>query len=565
MWDLVLLQVPPAGGNKTVIATISNDGTTAIAAGVVESTAYVWELTTKSADPFAIHLRVNGRALARNIVSPTSLTFRWEVGFFAGFADIELSGLEGGRRSFRVTIDPAKSKLTRDDFRKMTSDIFADTRSLATLGGLKVGLTSGSQALPIARLEYVLGNVHHLGELIRTLNVAHRRRLGADIQILPLSRVRGLSTSDWRRSRRSQKQISASSDLPTTLASLIERVGGRLPTHVSQVVPKPNRDLREHREILSLVFEMARHLTVAVSAQASLREGERDLILIDRCNRARRQLSLLGRATIFEGLQPKRGAWHSSRLYSEVEPYRELFKIHRGLRRGVAAIDGEFAHIPVQETFRLYETWVSLRLTAAAARLDPTLDGKVFFTDQIEANGLTFRLDSASVDFLGNRIMFKPVFKEVWKSDSGVGSISRPMIPDIVLRAAPVSILDSRALMVLDAKYRVETQLNDAIVSIHTYRDAIVSESPDGRLRGAVRGGLIIVPRSIHDLGTSDWKASRAPAVLFSADYQERFGLGAVELSPGMTLEEAGQLLVRILDLQRKTRYEPQNVLAAFK
>ena len=46
----------------------------------------------------------------------------------------------------------------------------------------------------------------------------------------------------------------------------------------------------------------------------------------------------------------------------------------------------------------------------------------------------------------------------------------------------------------LDAKYRIDDGLNDALSSIHTYRDALVREVDTGDIEGIVTAAYLLTP-----------------------------------------------------------------------
>ncbi|MGR0188364.1 nuclease domain-containing protein, partial [Azospirillum aestuarii] len=54
------------------------------------------------------------------------------------------------------------------------------------------------------------------------------------------------------------------------------------------------------------------------------------------------------------------------------------------------------------------------------------------------------------------------------------GSYSRTMTPDVVVAQEAAALGGDGRVIVLDAKYRIDDGLNDALGSIHTYRDALV-------------------------------------------------------------------------------------------
>ena len=88
-------------------------------------------------------------------------------------------------------------------------------------------------------------------------------------------------------------------------------------------------------------------------------------------------------------------------------------------------------------------------------------------------------------------------------------------------------------MIVLDAKYRINDGLNDALNSIHTYRDALVQEAESGRTEGTVTAAYLLTPHvpALKD----DFKDTPVPSRLFHPQYREKFRFGAVTLRPGMS------------------------------
>src|SRR5205814_1826935 len=118
--------------------------------------------------------------------------------------------------------------------------------------------------------------------------------------------------------------------------------------------------------------------------------------------------------------------------------------------------------------------------------------------------------------------------------------------PDVCLEF-PSPGAGPKVLIVLDAKYRIEEQLNDAISSIHTYRDALVEAAgSEEKLTSIVVGAYLLTPH-VND-GISPWKESALPGRLFHPEYRRTFRFGAVTLKPGMTLEQVGASLSSIVN-----------------
>jgi len=100
-------------------------------------------------------------------------------------------------------------------------------------------------------------------------------------------------------------------------------------------------------------------------------------------------------------------------------------------------------------------------------------------------------------------------------------------------------------LIVLDAKYRINEQLNDAVGSLHMYRDSIVQGDDDQPVRRAVVGAYILSPHT-PDLNET-WKQTGMPERLFHPDYRTAFKFGALTLRPGMSLSAIGIAFASIL------------------
>jgi hypothetical protein len=91
-------------------------------------------------------------------------------------------------------------------------------------------------------------------------------------------------------------------------------------------------------------------------------------------------------------------------------------------------------------------------------------------------------------------------------------------------------------LIVLDAKYRIDEGLNDALSSIHAYRDALVHEADSGTIKGIVSAAYLLAPHipQLH----SNYRHTPLPGRLFHPEYRTSFRFGAVTLRPGMEAEQ---------------------------
>jgi hypothetical protein len=119
----------------------------------------------------------------------------------------------------------------------------------------------------------------------------------------------------------------------------------------------------------------------------------------------------------------------------------------------------------------------------------------------------------------------------------------RIMAPDVAALHEPAG--GASRLIVLDAKYRIEKGLNDALSSIHTYRDALVQEAQSGAVTGVVTAAYLLTPH-LPVLGDG-YRDTPMPSRLFHPAYRAGFRFGAVTLRPGMTVPDIAAALRQIV------------------
>jgi hypothetical protein len=232
-----------------------------------------------------------------------------------------------------------------------------------------------------------------------------------------------------------------------------------------------------------------------------------------------------------------------SSLFRRDPAYRRFYRLWQEINLGIAGVFGDFLNLPLARTFELYELWCFLRLVRAgieafgaeAFGAAGTHVEDLFTTDS--QGGVTIPAGAVTVS-VGNgwKLCFQKHYEEFWIGPERRGSFSRGMTPDIVvLRDADTNEPAAR-LIVLDAKYRIDEGLNDALSSIHTYRDALVQEAESGQLRGIVTAAYLLTPHL--PVVDDEYRATPMPARLFHPVYRSTFRFGAVTLRPRMTLAE---------------------------
>lgn len=108
----------------------------------------------------------------------------------------------------------------------------------------------------------------------------------------------------------------------------------------------------------------------------------------------------------------------------------------------------------------------------------------------------------------GMRLSYQRVFQN---NSPHFYTFTQKMVPDIVIDAV-------EHLYILDPKYRVASNLGTALGEMHKYKDGILLRHNDER---AVQSVYILTPVQSDELG------------YFTADFHERYNMGAITLMPG--------------------------------
>lgn len=235
-----------------------------------------------------------------------------------------------------------------------------------------------------------------------------------------------------------------------------------------------------------------------------------------------------------------------SSLFRNDPVYHRFYRLWQDMNLGLAALFSDFLQMPLARTYELYELWCFLRLLRAAAQeYGPTgVDlSNLFVTDA--AGGMTISAGAVIVPVGPDKVLcFQRQYREYWIEPSGEGSFSRIMVPDVVLAGTGFGNSE-RQVIVLDAKYRINDGLNDALNSIHTYRDALVQEAESGEIEGIVTAAYLLTPHA--PVLNADFKTTPVPGRLFHPQYRDKFRFGAITLRPGMTSDDLRSSLKAIV------------------
>lgn len=525
---------------------------------IQENSDVVFHLVGDEIDLFGSELLVDGEPLERVALAPNHLTWRWRIGFNAGQVDVQLRGVPSIPRRMELTTDPHVAKLTRADYARMVGDILADTLALFALTGHRLPVARGPLDLQIARFEYLASCLDRAEAAVVTIDKAPWRQLGRTRVTHPLCKAGGATSRDLARAlcRTDATEPALADQLSGAGAALADRLGGRLPKSVTRSEGRLDNHRREHSDILAVLSMWESFLSAVRQAlPQSLddnQEAQGVVTIRRKCTVLLSRLRRLKALPLFEGIRPTRGPIAPSHLFRRVAPYRQFYSAYQGFLDGLANIQGDFLNLPLRRTFDLYEMWCFLRLAHAAANASGVTDSWRDYVSEAQAHGgLVLRLDAKPMSYGRFRLIFKPLYREVWKVDGPrVGSFSRVMQPDVAIEVERDG--QQCPTIVLDAKYRVDEGIDDAIASIHMYAHALVDAadgiSADG-IKRTVAAAFVLTPRGLGDGPTVELGSDRAPAVFYRGAYKSAFRFGAVEMRPGIGLGECEAILAELTRL----------------
>nr|WP_246664856.1 DUF2357 domain-containing protein [Rhodoblastus acidophilus] len=517
---------------------------------IQETGSYFFELRG-SPDAGTAELLVDDRTLeALRAPEPNAALWRWSPGFHAGSIEAELRLQGQAPRRFEFVTDPDKRKLTRDDFDTMVREILEDSFALFSLSGFRKSVARGSGTRPpaIARLEFLRSRIDELEKVVADILRNPRRRLSAEEIILPYHAAGRATGPEILRSFRSGRVVHETG-CPSRLP---ESLKGCLPSRIRVGRRRSSLDLPEHRQMGACLRSWAAWLGAVaeiLDRQVSERNGRKQeaATWVRRCRILERRINSLAKAAPFAEAGEATPQLALSSVFRNDPAYRRFFALWQDMNLGIASVFGDFLNLPLARTFELYELWCFLRLVRAAADLYGAADLDIrdlFVSDA--AGGVTIAAGAVTVPVGGGwKLCFQKQYREFWIEPDGRGSYSRIMAPDIVATLGPAEAAPEGRLIVLDSKYRIEDGLNDALSSIHTYRNALVTEDATGNVEGIVTAAYLLAPH-VPDLRPG-YRDTPLPGRLFHPAYRTGFRFGAVTLRPGMTPAEISGALGTII------------------
>ncbi|MBD9547265.1 MULTISPECIES: DUF2357 domain-containing protein [unclassified Pseudomonas] len=517
---------------------------------IKEASSYLFELRD-SDDALNADLLIDDVPVeALRSRQPRVARWRWTPGFHAGSVEVALRLPGTGIRRFEITTDPDLRKLTRNDFDAMVREVLEDTFALFSLSAFRKGIArqSGSKPPPLARLEFLRSRAEEITQTIEAINRSPRHFLRAEQITLPFHRAVRATGPEIIKSLRSgliRTETNSPSRLPAAL-------GGRLPAQITIRQRRNSVDIPEHRQIKACLRSWAAWLSgVADVLAKTSRSNDSDTLSTAgswavRTRRIARKLNDAAGSGFMTEVTDSPPMLQMSSLFRNDPVYHRFYRLWQDMNLGLAALFGDFLQMPLARTYELYELWCYLRLLRAAVQEYGSTGvdlSNLFVTNG--AGGVTISAGAVIVSVSPDKVLcFQRQYREYWLEPSGEGSFSRVMVPDVVLAGTGFGS-PGKQVIVLDAKYRINDGLNDALNSIHMYRDALVQEADSGEIEGIVTAAYLLTPHT--PALNADFKDTPVPGRLFHPQYRDKFRFGAITLRPGMSSDDLRNSLKTIV------------------
>ncbi|EKO3401267.1 restriction endonuclease-like protein [Vibrio fluvialis] len=463
--------------------------------------------------------------------SPNTDLWQWETGFIAGSIDFDL--YENNKLLFNknLVLSPSRNKLTHSEFEIMLSQILQESSELFSLGESRVSVEEGiDYSTPLTKLEHLRSNFNAIYHCISSITDNPVSYLRNKVEYQDPSKLSGVVD-------------------PTKITEAHSIHGSMrfrktfIPTKLPVTVSHSELDIYEHRCIkhcLNVWSVWLLFIGRKIKRRSERSKDNKTLLKwAQRAFKLSASIEELLRKDFFNNVSDLGSLLiQPTNIFTSIPQYRKFFDLQRKVNMGIGKSFGDFLNMPLAKTHKLYEIWCYYRLISACKIL-----GYAPTSYSIRKNSTPLAKTNVIVEvgFDTFSLHFQKSYDEYWKASDDIGSYSRTMIPDISLRCSD----SNKSIVVLDAKYRVEKALNDAIASSHMYRDAIVSDN-GGSIERKVVGAYLISP-SVNSAPSSNWEKESSPKIFFNPAYVNKFKFGVISLNPRAKIDELANVMKNII------------------
>ena len=450
-----------------------------------------------------------------------SFVFHFDTEFFAG--DLRASIFINKKivASVELEIDPAKAKLTREEYAALISEIARDTQALYRLGRVTMPASTSLVAKRniVVTMELIRIKFERFERAVARISSQPVRHLETIHRDVPAHRIRKLSDQSVRKALQSKNLRPATARELKTAPNLVRALNGRWSPTLTEKRRNETLSLYENRAILGFIRWLRSTLT-ALSARLSTpveQEIPPETVKIwqERITRWRYALTSLERQNIFSDLVPT-NSLRATSIFRMHPDYSTAFSSMMKMRAGLAPGSSQIPSIPIDKTYQLYELWCYVGVLAAAARSFPECAPHIGKVLEGSTTGKILGITLLSGD-VGRIHLGDGIYLEYQKRvcpqppKGGLRTLLVEAIPDISFVRVDSHGFEQGATL-LDPKYRSGSSLSSGIKDLHAYRDSIL----DHRGQPAVRAAIVLTPRSSGFPTSSGAWPNQAPAIVIA-------------------------------------------------
>lgn len=426
--------------------------------------------------------------------------YTFETDFYAG--DIRIAVVQGSRviASAEIEVDPDVTKLVRDEYAAMVSEIALATTALYRLGNVTMPATANAIGIrsDLVTLELIRSNFEPFVRSVSRIADQPLRALQSTSVVSNIMQARRVDDRAINSALRSFASRPASVAELNAAPWFVSALGGRWIPKIEERHRSESLDVYENRAILGFIRWIDRtlaSLTVRLSGGGS--EGihpASSALWAYRLSEWRMRLKALARRGVFADLSPE-PILHSTSAFRMQPDYASAFAAMARMKAGLGAGSAAPA-VPIDRTYRLYEIWCYINFLLAAANRFPHILSQL--SDILKGCSTAGSLGTYLAQGYASTLDLTPELRLTYQH-----RISTKLSPDgshtILIEAIPDITLTRQnhdghciGMVVVDPKYRAGASLMDGIRDLHVYRDAILG-SDDSPL---VQSAVAIAPRA---------------------------------------------------------------------
>jgi len=429
-----------------------------------------------------------------------STVYSFETDFYAG--DIRIGVVQGSRviASAEIEVDPDVTKLVRDEYATMVSEIARATTALYRLGAVTLPAPANAIGLrsDLVTLELIRSNFEPFVRAVSRIADQPLRALRSTSVVSNIMQARRVDDRAINSALRSIASRPASVAELRAAPRFVSALGGRWIPKIEERHRSESLDVYENRAILGFIRWMdgtLASLTVRLSGGGSegIHPGSLEL-WAHRLSQWRMRLKALARRGVFVDLAPD-PTLHSTSAFRMQPDYASAFAAMARMKAGLGAGAAAPA-VPIDRTYRLYEIWCYINFLLATANRFPHIVPQL--SDILKGSSISGSLGTYLAQGEASTLALTPELRMTYQhrlstksAQDGAHTLLIEAIPDITLTRQNG---DGQCIgmVVVDPKYRAGASLMDGLRDLHVYRDAILgsNESP------LVQSAVAIAPRA---------------------------------------------------------------------